>query len=136
MLHSVKSKLVSKALSGTKDSKERKNAWFTVITGLQTTLRIVNETAANAGVPGLQTGISSLILVLDAIKVGILYTFSYLPVMLKQKTSQNSEDVEKFAQQIAGLNTFLENMKNRGAFPQAVIERIGRLSTYVALFLQ
>jgi hypothetical protein len=60
--------------------ERRKRTWSTVITGLQTTLRIVTEPLANAGVPGLQTGLSSLLLVLDMIKVGILCTISHLPV--------------------------------------------------------
>jgi hypothetical protein len=80
MLHSVKSKLVSKALSGTKGSKERKNAWSAVIIGLQTTLRIVNETTASAGVPGLQSGIGSLILVLDVIKVRRNQLYLFVPL--------------------------------------------------------
>jgi hypothetical protein len=70
MLHSVKSKIASKALTDTKDKERRKLAWSSIIIGLQTTLRIVKETTASAGVPGLQTGFSSLILVLDVIKVG------------------------------------------------------------------
>jgi hypothetical protein len=70
MLHSVKSKIVSKALTDTKDKERRKLAWSSVVTGLQTTLRIVKETTAGTSVPGLQTGLSSLLLVLDVIKVG------------------------------------------------------------------
>jgi hypothetical protein len=41
--------------------------------------------------------------------------------------SQNTEDVEKLALQVA-VNAFFENVKSRGAFPQVAIDRIGRLS--------
>jgi hypothetical protein len=54
--------------------------------------------------------------------------------MLIQKTSQNTEDVEQLTRQVTGLNTFLGNAKTGGAFPQAVTERIGRLSIGFVLF--
>jgi hypothetical protein len=78
MLRSIES---TKSLAGAKrkaGKERRKRAWDTVIAGLQTTLRVVNESTADAGVPGRQTGLSSLILVLDIIKVGDSCTFSHL----------------------------------------------------------
>jgi hypothetical protein len=57
--------------------------------------------------------------------------WSYLTLL--QKSSQNIEDVEKLTQQIEGLTAFLEKSKSGGVFPQVVIDRIGRLSRYVAI---
>jgi hypothetical protein len=71
MLHSVKSKLLSKHL--TKDQEERlKKACSIAVSGLQTTLSIAKDIAGVAGVPGLQTGVSSLLVVIDAIKVSLI----------------------------------------------------------------
>jgi hypothetical protein len=68
MLHSVKSKLLSKNL--TKDREKRfKQACSIAVNGLQTTLSIAKDVAGVAGVPGLQAGVSSLLVVIDTVKV-------------------------------------------------------------------
>jgi hypothetical protein len=65
MLHAVKSKLLL-----TKDKEKKlKKACSIAANGLQTTLSIAQDVAGVAGVPGLHTGISSLLVVIDAIKV-------------------------------------------------------------------
>jgi hypothetical protein len=46
---------------------------------------------------------------------------------MDQKTNQNAEDVEKLANQIEGLNTFLSNVKVGRTLPPAVADRVGRL---------
>jgi hypothetical protein len=68
MLHSVKSKLLSRRL--TKDQEKRvKKACSIAVSGLQTTLSIAKDVASVGGLPGLQAGISSLLVVMDTIKV-------------------------------------------------------------------
>jgi hypothetical protein len=46
-----------------------KKACSIAVSGLQTTLSIAKDVAGVAGVPGLQAGISSLLVVIDTIKV-------------------------------------------------------------------
>ena len=65
MLHSVKSKLCL-----TKGKEKRlKQACSAAVSGLQTTLSIAKDVAGVAGVPGLQAGISSLLVAIDTVKV-------------------------------------------------------------------
>jgi hypothetical protein len=65
MLHSLKSKWRL-----TKEREKRlQQAWSTAVSGLQTTLSIAKDVTGVAGVPGLQAGISSLLVVIDIIKV-------------------------------------------------------------------
>jgi hypothetical protein len=65
MLHSVKSKLLSKRLTG---DKRLKQACSTAVCGLQRTLSIAKNITGLAGVPGLLAGISTLLVVIDIIK--------------------------------------------------------------------
>jgi hypothetical protein len=74
MLHSIKSKLESKLLTTPHDKERLKRACSAAISGLQTTLRIAQEAAGYAAIPGLQTGIGSLIYILDVIKVRCFHT--------------------------------------------------------------
>jgi hypothetical protein len=69
---SVKSKLVHKPRT---DDKERlEHAFFTAISGAQTALKLISGVASDVGIgpPGLQTGLSGLLFVLDAIQVSFL----------------------------------------------------------------
>jgi hypothetical protein len=128
MLHSLKSKLKPKLSTSPGDKERVKRACAAGISGLQTTLRIANEVAGNAAVPGLQTGISSLIYILDVIKVRGLHKLFDKPLIMEQNTMRNAEDVEKLTTQIEALTTILEHSKEGGNLPPAAIERIGRLS--------
>jgi hypothetical protein len=51
------------------------------------------------------------------------------PLIMKQNTLRNAEDVEKLTAQIETLTTVLENSMKGGKLPPAAIERIGRLSS-------
>jgi hypothetical protein len=64
MFHSIPSKLVSTLPK----EKRLKQACSIAVSGLQTTLSIAKDVTGLAGVPGLQAGISSLLVVIDAIK--------------------------------------------------------------------
>jgi hypothetical protein len=55
-----------------------KQACSTAASGLHTTLQIAKEAAGHAGVPGLQAGITSLLFVLDVIKVRISQPYLFL----------------------------------------------------------
>ena len=74
MLKSAKSKLVYKPKRPKNDDKERlKLAFSSAISGLKTGLQIIKGLAGGVGLgpPGLQTGLSALLLVLDAIQVSL-----------------------------------------------------------------
>lgn len=79
MLHSIKSGLASK-FGATSDDKERKKrlkrACSAAATALRTTLEIAKQVTGDVGVaaPGLQTGITGLLFVLDVVKVDFRYT--------------------------------------------------------------
>jgi hypothetical protein len=106
-----------------------KRACAVGISGLETTLQIAKEAAGHAAIPGLQTGIGSLIFILDVMKVRWLhYSFENL-LNMEQNTLRNSEDIEKLATQIEELATALANSTKDGKLPPATIERIGRLSS-------
>ena len=64
MFHSLKSKRLSKHLN----EKRLKEACSTVVSGLQTTLSIAKDVTGLVGVPGLQAGISGLLVAIDVIK--------------------------------------------------------------------
>jgi hypothetical protein len=71
MLKSAKSKLVYKPKS---DDKERlKLAFSNAISALKTGLQIIKGVTGDVGLgpPGLQAGLSALLLVLDAIQVNL-----------------------------------------------------------------
>jgi hypothetical protein len=80
-LHSIEQKLKSKLPTSTEDKQRLNRACATVVSGLQLTLNIVREATGNIGVPGLQAGISSLLFVVDVIKVKTLihYHISIAP---------------------------------------------------------
>jgi hypothetical protein len=60
----------------------------------------------------------------------MLLSYSFeISLIVKQNTLRNAEDVEKLTTQIETLTTVLENLKEGGKLPPAVIERIGRLSS-------
>jgi hypothetical protein len=65
MLRSLKSKRLSKRVN----EKRLKEACSTAVTGFQTTLSISKNAIGLAGVPGLQAGVTSLLVVIDVIKV-------------------------------------------------------------------
>ena len=75
MLKSAKSKLVYKPKRPkTSDDKERlKLAFSNAISGLKTSLQIIKGVTGGVGLgpPGLQTGLSALLLILDAIQVSL-----------------------------------------------------------------
>jgi hypothetical protein len=74
MLKSAKSKLVYKPKRPKSDDKERlKLAFSNAISGLKTSLQIIKGVTGGVGLgpPGLQTGLSALLLVLDAIQVSL-----------------------------------------------------------------
>jgi hypothetical protein len=71
MLHSSRFNLVR---NPRKEEKERlKQAFFTVISGLQTALKLINGISGAAGIgpPGLQAGLTGLLFVLNAIQVSV-----------------------------------------------------------------
>ena len=74
MLKSAKSKLVYKPKRPKSDDKERlKLAFSNAISALKTSLQIIKGVTGGVGLgsPGLQTGLSALLLVLDAIQVSL-----------------------------------------------------------------
>jgi len=89
----------------------------TAVAGLQTVLGLAKEVAGPTGVPGLQAGIGSLLLVLDVIK----------------KTYKNADDAENLVKQIKSLTTVLENARMEGTLSREVIDRMDRLSSSAAL---
>jgi hypothetical protein len=78
-IHSVKAKLASKLETNADDKERLKHACSTAISALETTLKIIKEAAGDAGPPGLQTGISGLLFVLDVIKVKHSLSHFFLP---------------------------------------------------------
>jgi hypothetical protein len=125
VFRSIKSKHVNK--------DHLKKACSTATSGLHTTLQIAKEAAGHAGVPGLQTGITCLLFVLDVIKVHrdrVLRVYSFW-WRLMQQTSQNADDIQKLGKQIEELNRVLEKSKSEGTFSPAVIERVDRLFVWV-----
>jgi hypothetical protein len=68
-LQSAKSKLKSKLLISPQDKERLHGACSIALGGLQATLQIIKEVAGVTGVPGLQAGLSGLLVVIDVIKV-------------------------------------------------------------------
>ncbi|TDL19688.1 hypothetical protein BD410DRAFT_773626 [Rickenella mellea] len=104
------SKLLSKI--PTRSNKQVKHACTTLVNGLQTTLTVAKEVAGNVGVPGLQAGISALLVIIDVAK----------------KTSQNVQDIEQLAKHIDSLCKILSDQRDGRPLSPDIIARIQKFS--------
>ncbi|TDL19736.1 hypothetical protein BD410DRAFT_403326 [Rickenella mellea] len=104
------SKLFSKV--PTNSDKRSKHSYSNLVNGLQTTLRVAKNVAGNLGVPGLQAGISAILVIVDVAK----------------KTSQNVQDVEKLAKHIDALCKILLNWRDGQRVSPEIVSRIENIS--------
>jgi hypothetical protein len=129
---SAKQKFKFRLSRGSTEDKDRlKRACDTAVSALATTLEIVKEASGDTGVPGLKSGITGLLFIIQAAKVRYFaFCLSNLLTML-QKMSRNTEDVEELLQRIESLETLFQTSKDRGTLSPAVLDRIDHLCLYV-----
>jgi hypothetical protein len=130
-MRSVKSNFQSKFLTSPQDKERLKNAVLTAVSALGTILGIAKEVAGATGVPGLQAGIGSLVVVLKITRVTLILCGVETSLTSKQKIFRNVEGAENLAAQIMFLTTVLENSKRDGTLSPEVMDRMDRLSSSV-----
>jgi hypothetical protein len=131
-MRSVKLNFQSKFLTSPQDKERLKNAVSTAVSALETILGIAKEVAGATGVPGLQAGIGSLVVVLKITRVTPLILCGVeTSLTSEQKTFRNVEGAENLAAQIKSLTTVLESSKRDGTLSPEVMDRMDRLSSSV-----
>ncbi|KAF8583890.1 hypothetical protein K439DRAFT_1188541 [Ramaria rubella] len=112
MLRSIKAKLVHNP--STMEKERLSSAFCDVISTLQTAIKLTQAITQDVGIalPGLHTGLSGLLYVLNAI----------------QTTFQNSDDIEQLSKRLEKLSSILVNAKDGRTLSPSIVNRIDRLS--------